>query len=513
VIYTLEAGDGGIASDLDGMDAAEKLWTNGENIRFENGYFQPFDGHYRLYDPPSVTPYGVFPLRTTSANLWVYTGLAKAYAVSTAGTHYDITRATGGDYTATAATKWTGGALTSFLIFNNENDVPQSWNGNTASDAVNLANWNSTWRCKSIRPLRNYLVAVNITKSSTNYPMMVKWSHAADPGTLPTSWDETDAAKNAGEQDIGDANGYLVDVVPYGDLGIIYSTGAYHSMQYIGGTFIWRFTRLSGDVGAISQNCAVQYPGGHVVLAAGDVFAHSGGQPTSIINRRMRRHLFNAMDGTNYQRSFVAHDEARAEVWVCIPEATESVCTRAYVWNYAQDSWTIRDLPNCVAGNSGPVVTSLSSSWADGTGTWDSAAGPWDGDSVEANRRRLVMASTSSRLYLMDAGDDYDGSTPSAYVERTGLSLGDPSRIKIVKSVRPRIDASIGTVVNIKIGGAMTADGSVAWSAAMPYTVGTSLAAYGFATGKYIGVKFESTAGAVWRCRSLDIEYVFAGVA
>jgi hypothetical protein len=509
VIYTLDAGDGGLAFDLDGMDVADKIWTNGTNVRFENGYFQPFDGHVRVYDPPTVTPYGVFPLRTTAANLWAYMSLTKAYAVNTSGTHFNITRAAG-DYTATADTKWTGGALTSFLIFNNENDVPQSWNGNTGTQAANLANWTTTWRCKAIRPLRNYLVAVNITKSSTNYPMMVKWSHAADPGALPNSWNEADATKDAGEQDLGDANGYLVDMVPLGDLGIIYSTGAYHSMQYVGGTFIWRFTRLSGDVGSISQNCVAQYPGGHVVLAAGDVFSHAGGQPQTIINRRMRRSLFNSMDSTNFSRSFVVHNEARAEVWICIPTSGQSTCTKAYIWNYAQDSWSIRDLPNLTYASLGPLVTGSGTNWDDYTGTWDSASGPWDGSSLDATRRRLLTGSSGGQLLLMDSGTTFDGSVPAMSVERTGLNLGTPAT-KLIKSIRPRIDAPYGTTVSVRAAGTMVADGGYTFTPGTTYTVGQSEKADMLVTGRYIGIKIDSSIGVPWRCRSIDIEYEICG--
>ena len=41
-------------------------------------------------------------------------------------------------------------------------------------------------------PVQNYLIALDLTKSGTRYPHMVKWSAAADPGTVPASWDETD---------------------------------------------------------------------------------------------------------------------------------------------------------------------------------------------------------------------------------------------------------------------------------------------------------------------------------
>lgn len=510
MIYTLDAGDGGLAIDLDGMDASDKLWTSGANVRFEGGYLQPFAGHARLYEPPSVIPYGVFPLRTSTADIWAYMSLTKAYTVSNAGSHTDITRAAG-DYTATADTKWTGGALTGFLIFNNANDAPQSWNGDTGSDAILLNAWTSTHRCAAIRPIRNYLVAVNITKAGTAYPNMVKWSHAADPGALPTSWDEADATKDAGEQDIGDAGGRLVDIVPLSDLGVIYSTGSYHAMQYIGGTYVWRFTKLSGDVGAITQNCVAQYPGGHFVFTPGDVVVHSGGPPTSIITNKMRSNLFNSLDTTYGGRSFVVHNELKSEVWLCIPETSQTACNKAYVWNYAQNSWGVRDLPAATSGALGPVISAAANTWADLSGDWEAQTGYWDRTNIDASRRRLVLGSTTTHLYLADSSATYDGATPDMYVERTGLSLGDPNQIKLVRAVRPRIDAVAGTSVNVRIGGAMTADGSYSWSNAMPYTVGTTIAAVGLASGRYIGVKIESTAGSPWRCRSMDIEFEFTG--
>lgn len=510
MIYTLDAGDGGWAPDIDGMDAADKIWTDAANVRFGNGYLQPFEGDARLYEPPSVIPYGLFPLRTSTVNLWAYMSLTKAYAVNNAGTHYNITRA-GGDYTATADTKWTGGALTGFLIFNNANDVPQSWNGDTGTAAANLANWDSNWKCKAIRPLRNFLVALNVTKSSTSYPVMVKWSHAADPGTLPSSWDAADATKFAGEQDIGDADGVLVDLVPLSDLGVIYSTNSYHAMQYIGGTYVWRFTKLSGQAGALSQNCVVRYPGGHFVLTSGDVVIHNGGDPTSIVESRIRRNMFNAMDTNNYTRSFVAHNQAKSEVWACIPEASQTTCTRAYVWNYAQNSWSVRDLTAATCGNDGPVIAASSDTWADLSGSWEAQTQYWDRTSIDASRRRLVLGSTSTHLYLTDGAASYDGATPTMYVERTGLSLGRPDKVKLVKAIYPRVDAVPGTSLNVRIGGAMTADGTYTWTPSTSYTVGTSLATYGLISGRYIGVKLESTAGAPWRCRSLDIEYEITG--
>jgi hypothetical protein len=508
VIATFQIGSGGFASDLDGMDAADPLWSDVRNMRFTDGYMTPVSGHSALYDPPSNTPYQVFPLRTSTGTFWVYLGLTSAYAVSSAGTQTNISNASA--FTATADTQWTGGTLSGWLIANNENDQPQGWNGNTASDFVNLTGWNSAWRAKAIRPLREYIVGVGITKSGTSYGQMVKWSASAVPGALPSSWDEADTTKDAGEQDIGDADGPLVDIVPLGDLGIIYAANSYHAMQWTGGTYVWRFTRLSGDAGLLATNCATSFPGGHVCLTAGDVITHAGGLPRSIINGRNRKRLFNSIDATNFRRSFVQHNEQKSEIWVCYPEQGASSCTKALIWNYAQDSWAERDLPNVAGANSGPVsVTATPPTWTTVTGTWDEQTGAWDAtdNSIDAAKRRLVLASVNGALYLPESGSTFNGTPANSYAERTGLSLGDPDAIKLVKSVRPRVDAPAGTTLNIRIGGAMTADGSVTWSAPLPYVVGQSEAAYGFATGRYIGLRVEGMVGDPWRVRSLDVEF------
>jgi hypothetical protein len=201
----------------------------------------------------------------------------------------------------------------------------------------------------------------------------------------------------------------------------------------------------------------------------------------------------------------------RSEVWICIPESTLASCNKAYVWNYAQNSWGIRDIPNATAGNIGPVVSLPSDTWATSDGTWATDTGTWEIASLSSIKRKLVLASADTKTYLMDDGATYAGTAPSMFVERTGLALGNHDRIKLVKSVRPRIDAPGGTVVNVRIGGALTADATVAWSAPLPYTVGSSIAAWGMTSGRYIGVKLESTSGSQWRCRSMDIEYELAG--
>ena len=502
------AGQYGIAADAFASELPNNAWSGGRNIRFRNGYAEKFSGQNAIYDPPTVTPYGLFPLSTATGRFWIYAGLAKLYAVSNA-THTNITRQTAGvdvDYAATADTRWNGGVLSGIAILNNGVDDPQYWAGDVGTKAAALTAWPANTKCAVIRTFKNYLVALNITKAGTNYPYMVKWSHPADPGALPVSWDQTDATKDAGEYDLSDDPGRIIDGLALGDTFIVYKEGAYYSMQYIGPPYIFRFQKISDYGGALAANCVAAFPGGHLVFGQGDVFVHSGGAPTSILTGAMRKWLYSNLDSQYYGRSFVVSNQANSEIWICFPETGKTSCNLALVWNWKDNTVTVRDLPDATAGASGVIDYSLSDSWASDTETWDADATPWNFNEYTQAAERLMLASTGTKIYLADASKTFAGSNFTAYMQREGMAFDAPEVVKLVKGLRPRFDAPVGTTINVYLGGAMDMATGTTWSGPYPYTVGTTYKVDGFASGRYIAVKFESTGAVSWRLKSYDID-------
>ena len=61
---------------------------------------------------------------------------------------------------------------------------------------------------------------------------MVKWSHQADPGTVPASWDETDPALDAGEKTLSDSPGDNITGMQLGEDFIVYKYETCHVMRY-----------------------------------------------------------------------------------------------------------------------------------------------------------------------------------------------------------------------------------------------------------------------------------------
>lgn len=500
------AGQYGLIADQQPQEVPINAWTAVSNMRFKDGAAEKFLGHTQVFTTPSVTPYFLLPYATSTTRFWLHAGLVSVY--SDDGT----TRAniTGTALTATAANRFTGGTLNGVAVLNNQADVPQAWTGTGTLTA--LTGWNAAWRCKAIRPFKNFLVALHITKGATVYPHMVKWSDAADPGTVPASWDEADPSKFAGEQDLAETSDWMVDCLPLGDANIIYKQRSMYAMRFIGGTQVFEFRRLPGNYGMLTQGCAVDTPKGHVVLAAGDVILHNGGEPQSIVSGRLKSWLFDTqIDPTNVGKCFVSANPSRSEVWICYPNVGQSTCTSALVWNWDTDTWAVRSLPNITHASAGLLGYTSSDAWSADSASWDSDSTAWNQDDLASPSAKMLIASTAPGIYLVDSGTTFAGAAISSTLERSGMAFDDPERVKAIRSLVPRIDAPMGTQIQISFGASMTAEQSPTWSAPVTYTVGSSFKADSFAAGRFLAVRFSDSGGARWRIKSFTVDVVPMG--
>ena len=499
----------GLNADQTPEELGDGVWSSTTNMRFENGYAVRFRGMTAAFTTPVVTPYFCAPYATTTKRFLVYAGLTAIYA-DDGTTQTDVT---GTAPTGTAADRWTGGALNGVMVLNNGVDKPQFWGGDTAANFAALTGWPATYLATSIRSFKNFLIALGINKAGTKYPHMVKWSDVAVPGAIPTSWDETDATKDAGEQDLAETSEIFVDSLPLGDVLVLYKERSMYSMTYVGAPYIWRFQRLPGDVGMLAPGCATATPVGHVVMASGDIFVHSGLGPTSIANGVIRKFIFNNIDSTYYKRSFVTQNPQKNEVWVCFPSAgsSDGTCDMAAIWNWSDKTWYTRTLTSATYGAHGQFNLTSTDTWDGDSGTWDSDATSWNENEYSPAEARLVMCNSTPRLTVVDTGTTDYGSTITASLERTGMTFGDPSMVKTITAVRPKIDSTDNASITLQVGGAMYPDGPVTWSTAVTFMTGTSIKADTFASGRFIGIRMSNVDYPSWRLRSFDVEFAEAG--
>lgn len=501
-------GSVGVIQDLPPQELPPSALTDALNMRMRDGAAERIAGDRQIFDAPTVTPYGLMLYRTAADLFLVHLGLAKVFVDSSSGrTEITGTSAPSG----AASDRWTGGVLNGVLIVNNGKDKPQYWGGNVANDLATLTNWNTNWTCKVMRPFRNYLVALDVTKSSTRYPHMVKWSSAADPGTVPASWDETDPSNDAGEVDLAETTDAMVDALPLGDALIIYKASSMYAMTYIGGQFIFSFRRLPGESGMLAPNCGAIVPGGHVVLTAGDVVLFDGQQAKSILSGKMRKWLFSNLDSNYYGRAFVVSNPQLNEVWVCFPTTGSDVCTKALIWNWRDGTLTVRDLDRATCATSGPFSYTISNPWSTSAYNWDTDPTVWDVSDIPLSQASLLLGTSEPKLLVADLTTTFHGTDYQATMERTGLTFDNPDQVKLLRSVVPRIDGVSGQTIYIQAGGALDAEGSYSWGTPVAYTIGTTRQASVMASGRFLAVRVYSTAGYNWRIRSMDLDVANMG--
>ena len=513
IVRVPAAGAIGVIKDLSAHELPPNAWTDSKNIRFLDGLAYQFYGHGEVYNTPSFTPQHVLPCNVGGARYWVYTTAAKTFCVTlTAGVavHTDITHLvprTG------VVNQWTSTLLSGIPVINAGDalSVPMTWNLNTANKLVDLANWPASTYCKSIRAYKNYLVALNITKGTTNYPFMVKWSNPADPGSVPISWDITDATKDAGETDLAEGYDPIIDGLQLRDSFIIYKEASIWRMDFTGGAYVFRFTKVLGTSGAMNKNCIVEIDGQHVVLTGSDVLVHDGQSAVSVLDKATRRFLFQSIDVNNVGNCFVFKNPFFNEIFVCYPSIGNTSCNKAMVWNWKDKTVSFREIPNLNHATFGPVDNGLMSNWSQDSAPWDSDLSLWDGPDFVPSTARAMMASNDTKLFLMDASSSFNGVIPDAYMERRGLSFGAAEKMKIVKGIRPRISGNTGSTVLVQIGSSPDAFTDPVYGPAMTHTIGTTVSNDCMVAGRYIAVKLSTGTAYQWRLDSYDLVVEEAG--
>jgi hypothetical protein len=477
-----DVGSVGVITDQKPYMLPPEAWSTGTNVRVVDTDMEKMPGWSQTFNSPSAplfAPHFVMAVKTPGDNFWLYTSLTKA-AVYDGIVHTDITRLAG-DYNAGETRQWNGTLLGGVAILNNGIDAPQMWQPAAAATKLkDLDAWPTGVTAKVIRSFGPFLMAINITKPTLGVlPHMVKWSHPADPGSVPVTWDETDGSHDAGEIELPDVEaGLLVDMLPLGETMYIYKEASVRKCRFVGGRSIFDFGQsawLTGT-GILAPRCVCVTGDGtkQVWASQDDILWHDGNRVRSLLSSRRRRELFNILDPVNYLNSFMFTNPFFGEVWFCYVPTGQTQPTRALVFNYLNggETWPITTVDGITFRNAalGGIQGDTGEIWQQGTDVWQDNTGPW---SVLSRRRIALCGTDAAKFYKLDDGPTRDGVAFTATLQRLGLSvLGkkrngewivDFDRWKLWDTIWPKIS---GATVQVRIGKQELVDGPVTW---MPY--------------------------------------------
>jgi len=347
----------GVNTDTDPFDLPLGTFTFAANARFEDNRISrgPVCGFVGSFSNQSNNPEYVIAYRQSS-------GAARMLIAKQDGTVNDYTP--GGSETDISASGWspagfsqayTGTAINDVVYLNRPDRVPWFMLKGGTSFAP-LTNWNTNWRCQSLRSFNGQLVALNVTKAGVSYPTMVAWSDFTVWQAVPGTW-TAGTTNSAGSNVLSDLGDPLVDGLALRNTFVLYSNNETWSMTPTGGSDVFSFNRLFNGWGLLSQNCVAEVNNVHYVFGYDKIWRHDGFTPQDISSGRVKNFIYEQMDKANAWQFFTVHMPRRSEVMFCyrsidpycafkINDANNyQGCNKAAVYNYRADTWYFYDLP------------------------------------------------------------------------------------------------------------------------------------------------------------------------
>lgn len=501
----------GLAADLPAYELAPNLWSSGVNVACRP--FAERSGAYAaVYGAPTVAMRSLMNAVVGGVNFWLYNTKDHSYAV-TGTTHSDITKGAGALSVVSRANQWSVGVFNGFPYANNGVNTPMYWDGDVTHDFLEVPGWPAGSVAATVRTFGNFMLALNLSTAGGNFPDQVKWSSAAAAGSMPATW-AASATNDAGSLQLSDTAGGIIDGGPLGNGFAVYKARDAYLLEYRPDNFVFNSRILPIRRGVLARNCIASYRGRHfIVTADGDAILTDGTGYESVIENRMQRFIFNQLDQSTFDAVFVVPYRKRSEILICFPSSGSSFCDLAAVWNYKDNTWSVRELPQISCAAPGIVSDTMpSEAWDTDAGTWDSDSTIWNEQAAVVAEEKVVLGQpldggANSAMLELDKGQTANGAAITARVSKYSMDMGDPTRVKLVRGVYPYLNADPGTQLFVRVGSQMEAAGPITWSPVVTWIAGSGQRADCFAQGKYISVEFYTTASAPWTLPAFDLEY------
>jgi len=508
----------GLNTDLAPWDLPAEFLTFGANFRVRSNTILTAGGYANWSDSPvGFNPGYIMHVGATSGDYWLVPGRSAIYAFD-GSTWSDVSSLAG--YAGLGLDDelgWNGCMLGQIPIVNNSQHVPEFWSPASPGQIMQPLPWDATedWAsrgitAKIVRSHKNFLFALNIQDGAVDQPDTYRWSTAADINGLPYTWDESDVSGLAGVASLGGDGGAIIDGLSLRDSFCIYSENSIDILDYTGDEFVWRRRELSNTVGLLAKQCIIEVKGIHYFMADGDILRNDGTTIESIIHGRLQRQFNSSINADYYDRSFAVRNNVLKEIWFCIPSDSSEYPNVAYIYNWIDDSWSIRDLPGGLAFAGYGPQSVAPQTWEDWVGTWETQQAVW------GSRKRTPLDDTivgvigsDSSLKLLEPSDKRDSGPLASRIERTDFPLEGFDNVTTITRIYPHIEGT--NPVQIQVGSQDKAGGAVSWKPVATFTPGKDRKIDIRSTGSLHAWRIQSIGEGNWGFSGMDIEYEFAG--
>lgn len=169
----------------------------------------------------------------------------------------------------------------------------------------------------------------------------VWWSSIGDPTQFPTPGGVTANQTQSGYVDLNDAEGGAIMAIYGGDDLTIMLERSIWKGQYIGGNFVWQFTRTDASHGLFIARCSIRVGGTIYFLDQTGFFASQGGAPAQPIGAGIVDKYFFANSSAGYRYlSYTAFKPDEPIIIWMFPSVSATGCDAGLTYNIYTRKWT-----------------------------------------------------------------------------------------------------------------------------------------------------------------------------
>ncbi len=506
---------GGWSSDIPAEEIPPQFVTRAKNVLVRDGALGRAFPFSPVMGATLTGPRFLIPNQSEGVAFWIYAG-DDLVGVTNGTAHQDITPVGWPDHSAFNQ-PFTGGILNQLPVLNSQLDGPFYWQQDFATPGVMvpLPGWPVGDLAGSMRPFREFLIAMDLTIGGERFEDLVRWSDAAPPGNVPQSWSPS-LQSQAGEISVSFNPGELVDGKQLLDRFYVYKTQSVFVMTLVGGIFVFNNRPVFATFGALARGCIQEWRGQHIVLTDGDLVRHDGLNVQSLANERLRREIFDPMSGDFFDNSYLAISPRFNVLLICRPRDGEQYPSEAITLDlddgtFGHQSLVATGSPHIVDGLI-DTEPALQPTWASKTTTWQNDATRWGESAFVRIENELIVADFAGlKLQQVGLGTDQDGTPIDAIAERTGITLGNARVRKFVRRVWPRFYGGTGNVVFVSIGAHDNPNAAPVFGPEQPFVIDTDRSLAVDVSGFFLAYRFRTQEGIAWRLPAFDLEFELMG--
>ena len=323
-----------------------------------------------------------------------------------------------------------------------------------------------------VTPDSQFAISLGCTNEASAYdPLLVRWSSQENFNDWTAS-----ATNTAGSNPLSTGS-RIIGGMHSRQAVMIWTDTATHTMQYVGGPFVFRFRHIGDNTGLIAPHAAAEFNGIPFWMGDTNFFVWQGGA-VQTLDCTVRRYIFDDLNWNQRDKIFAGINSEFNEITWLYPSVNSLECNRYVSYNPLENYWVY---------GTGKFTT-----WSD-TGIFDN----------------IITGGSDSYLYNNEPIGVYtaDGDLLSSFIESASFEIDSGNQMMLIRRLIPDVSISDPGQVKFTIKTKRYPQASEE-TVKGPFVIQPGTEKVDFrARGRQANIKIDcSTAGVAWKYGSMRLQ-------